>query len=242
MTETQNTKNHRAPLARGEIRTHTVGTPDTPGGWRTFKVMHVAGGSFTQASVSRFGKPTEVISTDPDARVAVNAYADAIEQAESDALDTDPMDDENLPMGASRTLVTGETNMAGVNPAADPAWVAARDRASRMSPAEADAFYTELETQQADQHTGCETPAAPSLADDIAWLHKHAHVDEGPRYSLTQVLDRIAAQMPQRAMFDGRPVWQHACGAVKYGNGFPDGCSWCYKPGAWQSLYTLGGE
>lgn len=77
MTETTN---HRAPLAPGEIRTRTVGN-------RTFRVMHVAGGSFTQASVS---DPTwlgasQVLATNRFESFAVAAYADAIEQAESDA-------------------------------------------------------------------------------------------------------------------------------------------------------------
>ena len=47
------------------------------------------------------------------------------------------------------TNQTSEPNMVGVNPAADPAWVAERDRAGAMSAAEADVFYTALENQRA---------------------------------------------------------------------------------------------
>jgi hypothetical protein len=77
---------HRSPLAPGEIRTHIVGD-------RAFQVMHVAGGSFTQASVRGKG-PSTVLCTDVAAAVAVKAYADAIEQAESDRIDALEGDDE----------------------------------------------------------------------------------------------------------------------------------------------------
>lgn len=73
---------HRAPLAPGEIRTAIVGD-------RTFQVMHVAGGSYTQASVRRNGWSPVVLKTDPSSYVAVHAYADAVEQAESDAIEGD---------------------------------------------------------------------------------------------------------------------------------------------------------
>lgn len=79
---------HRAPLAPGEIRAHTVGT-------RTFQVMHVSGGSFTQATVREAGGGATVLATDPFADRAVRAYADAIEQAESDAADA--MEDDDTP-------------------------------------------------------------------------------------------------------------------------------------------------
>lgn len=43
------------------------------------------------------------------------------------------------------TIETGDgPNMAGVNPAADPTWVAQRDQAGRMNVAEADAYYAAL--------------------------------------------------------------------------------------------------
>jgi hypothetical protein len=78
MTETQT--NHRAPLAPGEIRTHTVGD-------RTFQVMHTGRGMNTKATY-RDGVDgvTQVLCTGYEFR-AVRAYADAIEQAESDAID-----------------------------------------------------------------------------------------------------------------------------------------------------------
>lgn len=123
MTESTN---HRAPLAPGEIRTHTVGAC-------TFRVMHVAGGSFTQASVREPGQPSKVLCTDRFEFVVVAAYVDAIEAAESVAADA--LDDAdgvafissatgeliepdadltfNLPVGADMRLVSGE-NAAGV--------------------------------------------------------------------------------------------------------------------------------
>lgn len=144
---------HRRPLAPGEIRSYVVGD-------RAFRVMHVAGGSFTQVTArDGIDGATRVLATCRFGDAAVRAYAEAIEQAESDAIERthaearvenlvrsrrtgqfanygdqafgdavrrmcsafgldaapylamldapDPMDDENLPLGASRTLVTG---------------------------------------------------------------------------------------------------------------------------------------
>lgn len=102
MTETQTTINHRAPLARGEIRKHTVG--------RTiFQVMHASGGMFTQASMrhAEVG-PTTVLKTSMHEHEAIAAYADAIEQVERDV----EILTFNLPMGADMTLVTGEPRPA----------------------------------------------------------------------------------------------------------------------------------
>ena len=89
---------------------------------------------------------------------------------------------------------------------------------------------------------------APTLADDVAALRTLIETEMGDfaaaRGAGLELLDRIAARAPQRATFeDGRPIWQHACGAVKYSKQRPPfgGCSWCYKPGAWQALYTLPG-
>lgn len=89
-------RSHRSPLAPGEIRTHTVGA-------RTFQVLHVAGGSMTQASYRDERSHSTVLCTDVAADVAVKAYADAIQRAE-DAADLSY----NLPMGADMRLVTGE--------------------------------------------------------------------------------------------------------------------------------------
>jgi hypothetical protein len=77
MTESQ-TPNHRRPLAPGEIRTHTVGA-------QHFQVMHVMNGGMTQARVTEIGQPSRVLKTAAFASVAVRAYAEAIEQAESAA-------------------------------------------------------------------------------------------------------------------------------------------------------------
>lgn len=92
MTETQPTS-HRRPLAPGEIRMHKVGAV-------TFTVMHVAGGSFTQACAHEADQRSRVLKTDTDDRIAVNAYADAIEQAESDAIDAMEGDDTPEPLTA----------------------------------------------------------------------------------------------------------------------------------------------
>lgn len=67
---------HDAPLLQGEIRTHVVGT-------RTFKVQHVAGGSFTQATVTDTAGPTGVLATERFEADAVRSYAAAIVEAES---------------------------------------------------------------------------------------------------------------------------------------------------------------
>lgn len=113
--------NHRAPLAPGEIRMHEVGE-------RKFTVMHVAGGSYVQACEHGADKPSRVLKTSQWGYEAIDAYADAIEQAESDAIDAlddadgpsfdasgayldgEPVGDlaHNLPMGADMALVTGE--------------------------------------------------------------------------------------------------------------------------------------
>lgn len=77
MSETQNTKDHGAALAPGEIRTHTVGS-------RRFMVMHVSGGTFTQATVRDGDGPTQVLCTSQWDHKAVDAYADAIAAAEDE--------------------------------------------------------------------------------------------------------------------------------------------------------------
>lgn len=82
-----------------------------------------------------------------------------------------------------------------------------------------------------------------SPADDVAWLRKHAHVDEGPRYPLTQVLDRIADALPERVVrpaigYSGLPLWLHGCGTVIHANEAPRraGCLSCQTEADWQML------
>jgi hypothetical protein len=102
MTETQ-TPNHGAPLAPGEIRTHTVGT-------QTFQVMHVSGGSFTQAKVRRpIGDHMEshVLCTSRFDSDAVRAYADAIAAAE-DAAAAGLDDADGLSFDASGNYLDGD--------------------------------------------------------------------------------------------------------------------------------------
>lgn len=67
---------HERPLAPGEVRKHVVGS-------KTFGVMHVAGGSYTQAAVVEGGTgPTKVLCTSVHEDVAVHAYAQAIAEAD----------------------------------------------------------------------------------------------------------------------------------------------------------------
>lgn len=104
-------KSHRSPLAPGEIRTHVVGD-------RAFQVMHVAGGSFTQASVNTAPYGRTVLCTDTSADVAVKAYADAIEQAESEqaAASWDeplPADEAPHPSAAAIDLALDLAEVAG---------------------------------------------------------------------------------------------------------------------------------
>lgn len=96
---------------------------------------------------------------------------------------------------------------------------------------------------------------APTLVIDLAGLRGEiitlAETEHAPhtyRAALAR-LNRIAGAVPQRASdASDRGVWQHACGNVKALDDDPidgvheRGCSWCYKPGMWRALYTLGGE
>jgi hypothetical protein len=230
---------HSRPLAPGEIRIHWIG--DT-----SYQVMHVAGGSFTQASVRERGKPSQVLKTSMHEREAVDAYAEAIEQAEAGAsthrdpmvgsshgafmtqaeADTEETDREDGPMffGAAGNLVI---------PGATPAICSPRD-CDRPD----ECILTDV------------AGPAPTLADDVAalrlWLD-HTAEGDGVDYALG-LFDRIAGAVPQRATdadeySKGDSLWLHACGGVMPGEGShePDECPrhWC-NGGEWQALYTLG--
>lgn len=94
MTET---KDHGAPLALGEIRTHTVGD-------QTFQIMHTGGGAYTQATVRTAGVPhTTVLATLRFESVALRVYAGAIERAERAAAVSAPEVDNRAEIGAART-------------------------------------------------------------------------------------------------------------------------------------------
>lgn len=223
MTETQNPRpDHRAPLAPGEIRTHTVGL-------RTFTVMHVAGGSFTQATSHVVGGGARVICTEVFESNAVRAYADAIEQAESDAIDE--LDEADGSMFISSS--TGEL----IDPQAGPA-------------PDADLSFNLPMGANMQLVTG-ERPTAPSFGEDVTALRQgitDAYTPLSAR-GLLAALDRIAAQAPVRATA-GRPEypwWLHACGYVEIGDrdGTPPPIGPCTKcdgseGGTWQPLYTLG--
>lgn len=84
--------------------------------------------------------------------------------------------------------------------------------------------------------TGGGEPARVVLfSRDLGHTHR---IDHGVTI---RVADLVAVRVPVRATFEGREVSQHTCGAVKYFDETPDACSWCYKPGTWVPLYTLGG-
>lgn len=218
MTETQNPRpDHRAPLAPGEIRTHTVGA-------QRFQVMHVAGGSFTQASYRDTGGFATVIATERFEDAAVRAYADAIEQAESDAIDE--LDDADGSMFISSS--TGEL----IDPQATPA-------------PDADLSFNLPMGADMQLVTGGRPTTAPSFADDVAALRELAILSD--RYGIPKfvaALDRIAAQVPMRARVGDELWWMHSCGAA--GLYYPRDiagvtCTKCNEPGDWRALYTFGG-
>lgn len=222
---------HRAPLAPGEIRSQWVGN-------QFFQVMHIAGGSFTQATVRTSGPDRpRVLATEMFESDAVRAYADAIEQAEDDAARSAPDDQcgcERNPLGHLRSE----------HPTALPA------EESWKHP------YTEQGGRcgtcgfgrTSDRHTA----PAPTLADDVATL-RAVLVDLATglggvvKPDILAILDRIAARAPQRAtdadeFSKGDPLWLHECGGVMPGEGErePYECPrhWC-TGGTWRPLYVL---
>jgi hypothetical protein len=183
---------HMKPLAPGEIRQYTVGNPDTRGGWQAFKVMHVAGGSFTQASVSRFGRPTQVLCTDTDSAVAVRAYAEAIEQAESDRIDAlDDADDVAFIDSASGELI---------EPDSAPALKVDRAIAELQRFEEIDRAAIARGESANWWERGTSTPA-PTLADEVSalrlWLN-HTAEGEAVEWAI-ELFDRIAGRLQQCA-------------------------------------------
>jgi hypothetical protein len=251
MTENTNI-NHRAPLAPGEIRTHRVGA-------RVFKVMHVSGGSFTQASVRPDGEPATVLLTDMSTRAAVNAYADAIEQAESDAIDALEGDDTPEPLTDSEAEALAVR--AGFAPTPRGLWPVPQDRSADGVPEVEQAHAPAPTTQQRDcpacdcgrrQRGGSHLPTcaivlweakqieahepapAPTLADDAAALRHMINTEVRPtrRDAFLARLDRIAARVPQRATAYGLELWQHACGVVDHAGPVqphPDQCDNCRR-------------
>lgn len=95
-----------------------------------------------------------------------------------------------------------------------------------------------------------DTPAAPSLADDVTKIRAELLVpaweaDEIGRQDAIAALDRIVAQVPQRAVgpYD-MPLWQHECGWPVQDTAGSKHCPRCgySTEDGWQALYTLGGE
>ncbi|MET0426642.1 MAG: hypothetical protein ABW046_22435 [Actinoplanes sp.] len=239
MTETPN---HRAPLAPGEIRTHVVGD-------RAFQVMHVAGGSFTQASVRGKG-PSTVLATSRFETVAVNVYANAIEQAESDAVDALDDADEVPFFAADGSLVT-----PGAEPLDEPAAEALTARVgfaegpTREQLAGQSALPGRMDDARREARRAAERAPAPTLADDVAALRleiKRWAQQGDTRYGdCMAILDRIAARVPQRATWNDAPWYRHRCGYVTTFEPAPQdgGCDACESgsPNAsdWQALYVM---
>jgi hypothetical protein len=218
MSETQN-PDHRRPLAPGEIRTHTVGN-------RTFKVMHVAGGNFTQASYQLGVHPTQVITTEMFEQDAVRAYADAIEQAESDAADADREDEAPEPLTAegeeALRVRTGFAQTLDLHQAiAEAEHFEEIDRAAVARGESTNWWERNAETPEprpgreilrqpiVDPAGALPTPA-PTIADDVAVLRRlvntymlHTRPPGADAVELAlSTLDRIAGAVPQRATDD----------------------------------------
>lgn len=217
------TNEHRKPLAPGEIRRHTVGEA-------TFQVMHVAGGSFTQATVRTPGQPTSVLCTDTNTAVAVKAYADAVEaaeQAESDRIDA--LDD------ADATAFIGASSGRLVEPITPTPQVIAAEPGVQVECE--DDPYAEREA------------SVPYNLNVLRGLLYAAgdRLSAKERVACFTAIEKIDAKLPVRraADLDGDWYWQHTCGAVRYGDGDrqPETCSRssCFLPGTWRPLYTLGG-
>lgn len=245
--------NHRAPLAPGEIRSHQVGA-------QKFTVMHVAGGSFTQATVRPSSVPFKVLKTSAYEQEAVNAYADAIEQAESDAIDAMEGDDTPEPL----TAESAEALAARAGFAADHVLdsVRALTEGGRIvaHPTTSHSLHTQLAGRVL-------RAPAPTLADDVAalrakvgnyggviqdWRDGKAPTESekgsAERFGvfaawadIEAVLDRIAAREPQRATsVIGWPLWRHDCGNTDHFGlrADPARCLNCGKVGEWRALYV----
>lgn len=100
---------HDYPLLPGEVRSHTVGRT-------TFTVMHAMGGSFVQATASALGEASRVLHTSASETAALRAYREAVEQAESDAVDALDDADDVQHFAADGSLVTGLGDTATVRP------------------------------------------------------------------------------------------------------------------------------
>jgi hypothetical protein len=245
MTETQSTPNHRAPLAPGEIRTHQVGA-------QKFTVMHVAGGSYTQASVRESGRPSRVLHTGRE-DIAVSRYADAIAEAEEAVLEQaeseEGWDDRTVTLHPTHSTAL-RTQMAGRvlrAPAPDT---------MPTQPLQVDKAIAELKRFEEIDHAAVargESPnwwergiepstPAPTLADDVAALRqwiKSAGVTIAGSPKALAILDRIAARAPQRATDRrGDPLRMHMpCRQIVAES--RSACRSCDEVGPWRALYVL---
>lgn len=93
--------------------------------------------------------------------------------------------------------VPNEPNMVGVNPAADPAWVAERDRAGVMTVAEADAYYAALESQRTWKPRLPEISGRWAGATDeerlvlVERAHAEASIENRARFNIDQDKRRL---------------------------------------------------
>lgn len=233
MTEQQNpSPDHRAPLAPGEIRTHTVGT-------RTFQVMHVLNGAMAQASYRDAGQPSVVITTNQWISNVVGEYADAIEQAEAAEIVEETLADPN----AVVTFMPSEAGQAGGYVPSERFAIYAHDDAAEAAEqrAEPDLTFNTPDGASMTLVTG-EPQPAPSLADDVAALRLEIATmrgDEGAnrRTAILARFDRIAAQVPVPTR-----VWMHRCGVVLINDTEPPPCHVCVSTPQirFQRLYTIG--
>lgn len=265
MSETQNTKDHGAPLIPGEIRTHIVGD-------QKFQIMHVGNGAYTQATVRQAGVPTTtVLATEHWEHVALNIYAGAIERAEAAAA---PEVDYNLPMGVNPALVYGEPVGLGDVPqdrSADGVPEVAQaplrvdkalaelqrfeeiDRAA-IARGESANWWERGSNTPAEARTGRSDRVAAALSE-LAALRRGIAVSWLSGTAITDHIERIEALLkaeggpaPQRARATERESWWlHSCGYVELhydhiGTPPPSDCTKCDEVGTWRALYTLGGE
>lgn len=227
MTETQNTSpDHRRPLAPGELRAQWVGN-------QLFTVMHVAGGSYTQASVRESGKPTRVLATERFESDAVAVYAYAIECAEADALD-DADDAQYI------SPATGELAVPGITDAPEV----------EQQPLKVDRAIAEL------RHFEEIDRVAVARGESANWWERTGDVDltfntpmgadmtmvtgEPAAERTAELADVPAGLSVQRAKDgEGWGIWLHTCGKAQSRNGGPRECYWCGGTDGYRPLYTL---
>lgn len=248
MTETSE---HTQPLARGEIRRHTVGV-------QTFQIMHALAGSYVQVAIRTEDEPTHVVCLEMamDEHKALATYAELIRIAELVAApERGDSEDEDTaepltPEGAEALRVRAGFAVAPVGLGPVP-----MDRSADGVPEVEQCDDCETTGQNCWAHGGHErswgrgapgpvpegpygalaafaddarrvaNDPAPTRADDVAALRAEveAHWRDGqlPNYMAT-LFDRIAGAVPQPTR-----VWMHRCGVVLINDTEPPPCHVC---------------